>query len=212
MKSITKKTNITITLVLIFILTMLLLLTGCNTSSTTLYNYGIEMTTLMEEMVKNENFKNSITYDLSSFIANDYDTPTNVYKISVPTSLEIIHENNEIYELWDKLPDNLKEQIENKFSFYTIISLIISSENENINDSYFSISWYAKKTFNGNIDKSIAYLYTFETGKPIIVIFENDNNKISATSFFIPSKSLNTLSNIREIFKKYNCNVNKLEI
>lgn len=73
---------------------LMFLLTGCNASKADLYNYGLKAATLMEEMIKNEDLKDLLlSYSPSNsgfdnFIANDYDSPTNTYKIELPENYQ----------------------------------------------------------------------------------------------------------------------------
>ena len=108
---------------------------------------------------------------------------------------------------FDELPDNLKEQIKAKFNFYLVLN--------NINNQYpdwdalvISSVLTADKTYNGKISSSTAYLYTFETGKPIVVVFEPFGDKqFTAKGYFIFADDVSTLSNVREIFEQYGCSV-----
>lgn len=182
------------------------------------------MATLMQRMLENFDYAKMTgteNYDLSKFIANDYDTPLNVYKISIPNNQEIIdslitnNQENQNSPYLD-LTDELKKQIEYSLNVEDIIfhlntySIYSFSTNWNdlINkDKIIRQAYTGRNYYNGKINKEIAYLYTFETGQPIFVFFKNLNNKILATSFFIPNENFSTLSGTRKVFKVLNCSV-----
>ncbi|MBE5754072.1 MAG: hypothetical protein E7340_01870 [Clostridiales bacterium] len=108
----------------------------------------------------------------------------------------------------DKLSDNLKEQIEYKFSFSTIINTL---NNNDYKTAVLSNSFKATKTFDGKISSSEVYLYTFETGKAIAVIFEPFGEKqFTATGYFVFVENLSSLSKIREVFEPFGCTVENI--
>ena len=192
-----------------------LFLTGCTTSEHQLYKYGLQICLDMENMVKNEDIRNFYQDDISDlepFIANDYDTPIAVYKIGLPTideTLKILLLDR--YEQFEKLPEYWKEHLEYSANITTLQLNIAMLEADTIN--FYTISnYYLTKQLEGKTIEPQAFLYTFETGTPIMITFQQYNDKILATSMFIASDKLNSLSNVREVFAKYSCTIEKFEI
>ena len=176
-----------------------------------LYQKGVEVTTLMGEIVNSKQYLKligSMEDKIDLVKAKDYDSPTRVYQLSIP-SFDILCQKFKTMDTssFDELPDNLKEQIKAKFNFYLVLN--------NINNQYpdwdalvISSVLTADKTYNGKISSSTAYLYTFETGKPIVVVFEPFGDKqFTAKGYFIFADDVSTLSNVREIFEQYGCSV-----
>lgn len=192
-----------------------LFLTGCTTSENQLYKYGLQICLDMEDMVKNEDIRNFYQDDISDLeplIANDYDTPIAVYKINTPTTEEYIKTIlSDRYEQFEKLPEYWKEHLRYSVNIINIQIDIAMSEADTIN-FYTIVNYYLTKQLNGNIKEPQAFLYTFETGIPIMITFQQYNNKILARSMFIASDKLDSLSNVREVFAKYSCTVEKFEI
>lgn len=192
-----------------------LFLTGCTTSENQLYKYGLQICLDMEDMVKNEDIRNFYQDDISDLeplIANDYDTPIAVYKINTPTTEEYIKTIlSDRYEQFEKLPEYWKEHLRYSVNIINIQIDIAMSEADTIN-FYTIVNYYLTKQLEGKIVEPQAFLYTFETGTPIMITFQQYNNKILATSTFIASSKLNSLSNVREVFDKYSCTVEKFEI
>ena len=192
-----------------------LFLTGCTTSENQLYKYGLQICLDMEDMVKNEDIRNFCQDDISDLeplIANDYDTPIAVYKIGLPTideTLKILLLDR--YEQFENLPEYWKENLEYSANVTTLQMNIAILEDDLTNYNTAS-NYYLTRQLEGKIVEPQAFLYTFETGTPIMITFQQYNDKILATSTFIASSKLDSLSNVREIFAKYSCTVEKFEI
>ncbi len=188
-------------------------LVACN-NSPNLYQKGIEITTTMGEMVNSETYVEMMGVPSNSNIdlikAKDYDTPICVYKISSPSFDAFVQNLNLDKTKLDELSENLKEQIENKYSFSTIINLL----NQEVFNIYgtdalvLSSSFVANKVFDGKISSSSMYLYTFETGKAIAVVFTPfGENKFKASGHFVFTEDISSLSKAREIFEPFGCTV-----
>lgn len=193
----------------------LLLYSGCSQPlpDTTLYDNGIEMTLLMGDMIKNPDYLDILGLSLYSssvekFYANDYDTPIRTYIIEVPSNERILEmltigKTEELNEL----SSDLREQLRNLSSFEKIISNLIL-QNSNFDEHIICMALSAQKVIEGTLKKDVAYLYTFETGKPIIVYYRQQaNNSILVKSFFMGKNDYETLSETREIFEKLECTV-----
>lgn len=182
---------------------------GCKASTQDLYNYGLNMATVMEQMVKNEDYVNMIgkDNDLTKYIANDYDAPIDVYKILYPSNNELI-KYDENYNEINNLPSDIKDYIIQRYNFTVTITEILF-DNCNFNDIDISTSFYYEEKIDETIKDRVALLYIFETGVPIIVIFEPQNGYIDATSLFMPIDSIKTLSGARAIFEPFGCTVDK---
>ena len=214
----TKQKKYLLFAIIAFLLFSLTCLTGCTTSNQTLFEYGAEMCVLMEDMLKNEQineyknlspiFGNEI--DLTKYLANDYDTPTAVYEITIPdtkTFLEATYPGTN--DQLNNFPDYYKNMIYENYDIALKQNDIIFAETTTTNDRNVCTAYYLIQNFEGNIDNQIAYLYTFETGAPIFITFQQINEKIKTTAMFLPSEGVNSLSAAREVFDKYGCSVEK---
>lgn len=105
-------------------------------------------------------------------VANDYDCPVRVFSIDIPDT-EVILKNlgADEYDIYENLPDTLKQQINNRVSFLTIASKLNYEKNDT-NAVVVYNNYTAGISFKKySLSKPIAYLYIFETGKPILVLF-----------------------------------------
>ena len=202
----------------VLLCTMFLMLSACN-KTPDLYEKGIEITTIIGEMVNSEDYAQVMGLDANDKIelvkAKDYDTPTRVYKISVPVVDAYFehlrtHAKNWDKSPYDKLSDNLKEQIKNRYSFLTIVDHLNSIYNWD--GLVLSSAFMAYKKFDGNISSSTVYLYTFETGTPIIVLFEPFGDKqFTAKGHFVFAEDLSSLSKVRDVFEQFECSVENIK-
>ena len=102
--------------------------------------------------------------------------------------------------------ETVKSQIKNSFGFLTVVRSYINTYGATF--TALSASYTIEKTFEGNLLSHIAYLYLFEKGTPIIVIFEPLSNQLfKATGLFLfgdYNTFLNLLLNYESIGFKTN--------
>lgn len=222
--------KILIIFLLIFIISCTFILTSCN-NKPDLYNHGIEVTTLMGKMVKNNDFLdflniNAFAYpkpeisNINAFIANDYDTPIRTYLISAPQLdkvKEIIFANKK--DTFENLPEEIQKTFIKKIELSISDSHFIPyingrgyylDQKYSWEDYIIASDLNAIKEFNGKLKEPLNYLYLFETGQPIIVNFTpKDNKTITAIGKFA-LWDCSTLSAVRETFEPYGCTVSNL--
>lgn len=180
-----------------------------------LYRAGVEMTTLMGEMTNSEQYREvmGISDEQTSFVqANDYDSPARAYEISVP-SFEDLYEkmNNEGVLRLDELSDDLKEQAKTRLNIYTVLNFV-NMHYGSASSLAASSVFMAEKRFDGKIASSVVYLYIFETGIPIAVVFEPFGEKqFTAKGIFLCAGDISTLSKVREVFEPFGCNVENIQ-
>lgn len=175
-----------------------------------LYDYGLELTKLMETLVKDSAYREVLgteTYDDfidENVVANDYDSPIKVYEVTKPIA-EKFFEQLPAYdkEKYDRLSEEAKEQIYGKVNYNTVCTSLNSVRSEHI---IVSTMLTISKTFSGSISNEIGFLYVFETGVPIFVTFKGES-EILANATFVFSDDLDTLSKTREIFGVFGCEV-----
>jgi len=191
---------------------------GCSKTAD-LYDLGLQMTIQMEELVKSDYYaelaglNDSMKPEREKFIANDYDTPVKVFSISILDSKKILENLGEISEdKWNALNPSIQEQILNKVSMQTILNYVNFKYNSGSTFAVIS-NYTAKKQFeNYSLKENIVYLYMFETGTPVAVTFTGYNGGIEAQSQFLLLPQTSTLSDIRELFTPFGCNVNVVNI
>ena len=212
------------TLCLCMLIIFLFLLSSCESSKIDIHNVNNEICLMMEEKARSEDYwqmQISGTYmsyeeERKVYMANDYDRPIRCYKIQL-TDIEkakdkVLFREERDREHFDKLSDSLKQDIESvyyKNDFHlmnSIVNNIIMYGNYGIGSHICDTT---KKLGNKKMDNvAAAYLYIFETGKPIIVVcgYETESNAI-AKGMFITNSDYETLSKTRDIFEPYGCSV-----
>ena len=206
---------------LILILLFSLQLTACNTAKSNqsndsnLYNAGQDLILVMDEMINNKNYAqltgatDSLVPIADTINTNDYDSPVAVYCITMPDVTDFFKMASDFdMSNWNNLSDNLKEQVENKISFSSIITMINSQKGANT--VAFSTTYTAiDKNENLSLDDTINYLYVFEKGTPIAITF-SETGIVSGQFVFL--ENIDTLTNAKSVFEKYNCSVNNVDI
>lgn len=203
-----------------------LVLSSCNLSGKVdVHAVSQDIRLLMEEKTKSEDFwqvqisstpPRSYEEDRQEYIANDYDYPIRCYEIKISdldvakSKLQFRDKSDE--EHYNNLPDNLKKEIDDSYKSTFKIMQIIVYNIQTIDYSHYGMSTICnteKLLENSKIDETAAYLYIFETGKPIIIIFgETGKRQVTAIGKFITNSQYKTLSETRDIFEPYGCSVN----
>ena len=204
--------------IIIFAFLLALAMTACGKSHNShneeaLFDLGIEVTKTMQEMVYSDEYISLCSVDkfgdeIVKFQAMDYDSPIAVYSVEIPNAKDILSKLGiENIEEYDKLSDNLKEQLDHKVSFSSIISSINAQSGTNTM-ALCSLLTAAKYDKDIELDKSIAYLYVFEKGIPIAVTFTKSGY---ANGQFLLLNDSNSYEDISEIFNTYSCEVDKIK-
>ncbi len=204
--------------ILIFAFLLTLTMTACGKSQNpyneeALFDLGIEVTKTMQEMVYSDeyiSFYTSIEFEdeIVKFQATDYDSPIAVYFVEIPSGKEILSKlGSEKIDDYDKLSDNLKEQVDYRASFSSIVSSINAQSGANTM-VLCSFLTAIKRDKDIELDKSIAYLYVFEEGIPIAVTFTESGY---ANGQFLLLNDIKSYEDISEIFNKYSCKVDKIK-
>lgn len=204
--------------IVIFVLLLSLVMTACANNSIShnkeeLYDLGIEVTKTMQEMVYSDEYISLYTAvefedEIVKFQAMDYDSPIAVYSVEIPNAKDVLSKlGSENIDGYDKLSDNLKEQLDHRVSFSSIISSINAQSGTNtmVLCSLLTAMKYDKDI---ELDKSIAYLYVFEKGIPIAVTFTKSGY---ANGQFLLLNDSNSYEDISEIFSTYSCEVDKIK-
>ena len=204
--------------IVIFVFLLVLAMTACGKSHNShyeevLFDLGIEVTKTMQEMVYSDEYISLYTAiefedEIVKFQAMDYDSPIAVYSVEIPNAKDILSKLGiENIEEYDKLSDNLKEQLDHKVSFSSIISSINAQSGTNTM-ALCSLLTATKDDKDVELDKSIAYLYVFEEGIPIAVTFTKSGY---ANGQFLLLNDSNSYEDISEIFNTYSCEVDKIK-
>jgi len=177
-----------ITAITLSLLILLTALTGCaGKNETTLYEQGLSLIAIMDEMAKSELYHATMTSSdtvigkLGAIRESSFEEPETVYTISL----------NEDYiammSEWEEMPDisdTLKEVLNTKLigAFATQINALAGAET-----LAASAVCAAGKTFvDANCKENLVYLYVFANGVPAAVTFvPGEDGAVSASGTFI---------------------------
>lgn len=206
--------------ILISIITVILCFSSCD-KELDVHSESIEIMKLMEMKANSEDYwqlcisgtTESFEKHRAYFIANDYDTPIRAYKITQPTSdmvkQKLLLREGEEEEL-NNLPEVLREELITRYTNLNIIFEVVLNYIQSSDSGTFFSSTCNTSTVieNATIEKAVAYLYIFETGKPIVVLFSNNQQGgVRVQGMFLTNSTYETLSLTRDIFEPYGCTV-----
>ncbi|MDE6678635.1 MAG: hypothetical protein K2K02_06310 [Ruminococcus sp.] len=185
-----------------------------NPETKSLYTQGLEVVQLMTEIIKTEEYINTIATDslkpiIQELADGDYSTPKAVYSISA-SDKELVKLTE--FNGFDNIPDNLKPFISSKLH-NSLINMI--NNRGGFEDVAVASICSAGKTFvNENISGNILYLYTYDDAVPIAVAFTTgDDNSVSANGVFVMNDefSCNSAEEIKDCFSYITVEVKEVE-
>ncbi len=208
---------------IVLVLGMVLLFGACdnaekNSSDKSLYEHGLDLIALLEEIAESEAYLEIYTnassdmYEIISTVAEgDYTDPKAVYQITISDDmlLKILEvANTDINGLSDTLKEYVKSRAQN-----SIVSII-----NNTGGAYMvaaSSICTAGKTFVSDEQVgNVIYLYTYEDAVPAIVTFrEGENGAVSASGSFIFYEDFktDTEQKIEQFFAELEIEVKEIE-
>ena len=183
----------------VFVLLTALVLSACGDGGKqeapqkSLYEQGLSIISLMEEMVKSDAYiemysQNQELIEMAAKAGDgDYTEPKAVYKITVSKNLmQMLAQGGTLTEL----SPTLREYVDRRMRGMIATQLNQSAGAQALAAS--SICMVQKTFANDTLDEvGISYLYTYENGFPIVVTFTpGEDNTVSASGSFIFSEDL----------------------
>ena len=169
---------------------------SCRASSDSLKNEGLEIISLISEMIESDSYDVIILSGVSAYEdsiakikAGDYTAPNGVYEIEVSLDYFTTFYDIDQYELSERLKDYIGDMYVN-----SVVSMI------NSKNGVFSVALSSVYTATDCfVDKSISenhiYLYAFENGYPIIVSFvPYSDGAVMATGHLVVDDNFDTSS------------------
>lgn len=164
-----------------------------------LYEHGLDIIAMMEEMVHSDFYLDTMSSgkemeEIAAQLASgDYATPKSVYELHVPDFAVLLALLDEEMAGFETLSPVLQKQLNNKSAGAFINQL-------NARDGALSLAtssvFTANKLFvNHEITENTIYMYTFEKGNAIVIIYTlGENNAVSATGAFLMDQDISTAS------------------
>ncbi len=194
-------------------------LSACgNGSKKTLAEHGMDVVSLMAEMVESEDYCELYSPDAYRSVVErvadgDFDEPENVYAVTVKPEKAL-----KSLGVSDDMLDDLSEPVKEALCSRAY-SAIISQLNSTMGVDYIAVAaiYMAEKTFvSEDIEENVMYVYTFEDSVPVAVAFVmGEDGSVSANGWFMFSDGLNFDSaedledSLRDMYR--GCEVTEIE-
>ncbi len=185
-----------------------------------LYDHGMDVVALMEEMVQSDYYidimagSTEIKAMVDNIAQGDYTSPKAVYSVSVPSFDKLLALLDEDFSRMSELSEELQAQLNNRSSS-TFINQI--NARAGMVELATTSSLIAGKLFVSDTPvENVFYLYTFESGYPIAIVFQQgEDGATSASGSFLLSEILSTetADDIEEFFRDIymTCTVEEIE-
>ena len=204
--------------IVILTVIMILSLTACGTKKeqVSIYEQGLEVVALMDEMVDSQSYVQMFTGNMQiseviqSNTSGDYSEPLVVYEVVLKNDNFLGLLGND--ETQESMSDELKEIINKKINASVITQLNAYGGSENLAAS--TICTAGISFVNNEVKEDIIYIYVYENTAPVAVMFLQEGNDIvSANGTFIFGEEFINLTeeSISELFEGLYKTVRKAE-
>lgn len=166
-----------------------------------LYEQGLDMIAMMDEMIRSDFYRDTMSpsYEIEELASNlalgDYTSPEAVYELSVPEFATLLALLDEDMTGLETLSPKLQAQLNDKNTSAFITRL---NAMEGATAIAASSIFMANKLFvNHELTDNTIYLYTFEKGHSIAIIYiVGENNAVNASGYFLMDENISTTSAI----------------
>lgn len=204
--------------IVILTVIMILSLTACGTKKeqVSIYEQGLEVVALMDEMVDSQSYVQMFTGNMQiseviqSNTSGDYSEPLVVYEVVLQNDNFLGLLGND--ETQESMSDELKEIINKKINASVITQLNAYGGSENLAAS--TICTAGISFVNNEVKEDIIYIYVYENTAPVAVMFLQEGNDIVSANgtFMFGEEFINlTEEGISELFEGLYKTVRKVE-
>ena len=206
-------------IIIIFMAVMIFGMTACGTKKeqVSLYEQGLEVVTLMDEMADSQSYVQMFTGNtqiselIQSNANGDYSKPQAVYEVVLQKDNYQGLLGNE--EIQATMSDELKGIISKKINASVITQLNAYGGSENLAAS--NICTTGVSFVNSEVKEDVIYIYVYENTAPVAVIFLQEGNDIvSANGTFLFGEELTNLTeeSISQLFEGLYVTVQEVEM
>ena len=206
-------------IIIIFMAVMIFSMTACGTKKeqVSLYEQGMEVVALMDEMTDNQSYVQMFTGNtqiselIQSNTNGDYSKPQAVYEVVLQKDNYQGLLGNEATQT--TMSDELKRIISKKVKASVITQLNAYGGSENLAAS--TICTAGISFVNSDVKEDIIYIYVYENTAPVAVIFLQEGNDIvSANGTFLFGEELTNLTeeSISQLFEGLYVTVQEVEM
>lgn len=199
-----------------FLMTMGLTACGINKDSSSLYDQGLEVVKVMDEMAKSDSYTKYFTGNdeilsiVEGIAAGNYSEPKEVYEVVFP-------ENS--YQLLFGDADAeiaMSEELDNIMRKKMMASIVtqINAYGGSMNLAASTVCTASKSFINDELENNLIYIYVYDDAAPIAITFLKESDDIvSANGSFLISDELKALDaeSITMLFEEMDVTVRNIE-
>ena len=189
---------------------------GSNKEEVSLYEQGLEVVSLMEEMANSESYIQLFTgnTEINEIIQNiaegDYSQPAAVYEVIIPEdNYQIVFESAEVQTT---MSEELERTMQKKVNAALVTQ--INALGSSMNLAASTVCTAGKSFIDQGFEQDMIYIYTYENTAPVAITFlQEEDGIVSATGSFLINEELQELTEetIALLFEDMNVTVQKVE-
>ena len=187
---------------------------GGNSSNKTLYEQGLEVISLMEEMASSDTYLK--IYSVSSEIQDimrtagegDFSEPKAIYRVATPEETLLGLAEIAGSEAPEGLSDTLKDYVQSRMNGAIINQINAMGGATTL--AAANICTGGKTFVSDELTEDVIYLYTYESAVPVAISFAvGEDGAVSATGNFILYEGFNvdTEQDIKDFFEEFSVKV-----
>ena len=187
---------------------------GGNSSNKSLYEEGLEVISLMEEMASNDTYLKiySASSEIQDIVRNagegDFSEPKAIYKVAISEETLLALAEITGSEATEGLSDTLKGYVQSRMNGAIINQVNATGGAATL--AAASICTGGKTFVSDELTEDVIYLYTYESAVPVAISFAvGEDGAVSATGNFILYEGFNvdTEQDIKDFFEEFSVEV-----
>ena len=203
---------------ILFTLLITITLTACGTSkdSASLYDQGLKVVKVMDEMAKSDSYVKNFTGNdeilniVKDIAAGDYSEPKEVYEVTLPENIHQLLLGNTDAEI------TMSEELDSIMKKKMMASVVtqINAYGGSMNLAASTVCTAGNSFISKELENDLIYIYVYENAAPVAITFLREGNDIiSANGSFLIGEELKELNaeSIAMLFEEMNATIRNIE-
>ena len=189
---------------------------GINKDSSSLYDQGLEVVKVMDEMAKSDSYTKYFTGNdeilkiIEGIAVGNYSEPKEVYEVVFPENIHQLLFGGTDAEI------SMSDELDNIMRKKMMASIVtqINAYGGSMNLAASTVCTASKSFINDELENNLIYIYVYDDAAPIAITFLKESDDIvSANGSFLISDELKALDaeSITMLFEEMNVTVRNIE-